>query len=864
MMSFRSFVACSCLLILAMFPASVQAYTDFDLDNRPLAQVETSGMTSDVEVFADRFAAVVESTDGGATTFLEIWDLADPEAPQLAATFPGYEGIIDIIGDGGLLVVEDADDGLVLIRADTGTPAVVGTLPTATSLILGSAAGTVYALDRNDGGSALHRLDAADPAAPSLAVVHEFELDPAEDGFDHLSRRGDRLMAWRMHRIAPQPNLIVFDVADPAAPAVLWAPNLFQPETYTAMVEGVFWRDRVWVFHVRGSYGSTSESIYADVYDFADPAQPSLQADDLFLRSITYPHHATAAREMGDWICVDAGDGEPIWVGLDGDLPLRRERLPWSGRTFDHAGATVVQCEDASFHTCRIDDPTRLPVNGDLEPGHEVGPLCARIGERVYSIERRLFDISDYGYWAKTYFLEADLGTLEGAKIGGGDYEYNRYWTWTSVAVVGDRIFFTDTDGRFAVMDPAAKSTSSFPDYTVFPLVSDLTGLGLRSDRIVRHGDHLLIATLSTACSGEWVVWDVSDAAAPAQIATLDMPSAHAVDIHGDVLSFLSPDGLHVYDVADPLAPVELAHAPQIEGRQLVSTASTLYGLDGEDLFTVDVSNPSLPTEIGRLTIPGARHLAVGDRAAYVPNDWGTNVVDIRDPGSPTLKGIDTGYVSSSVHCVDDKLLALGYWDVLSRIWTADRDILDDTATPVFLSRFIAEPAGSGARISWSAPGARAADFRLIARSPGTADRVLAVDAIPGGAFIAMDPAAAPGADVTYALYRGGSAGWSLLAEFRLDLPELRTTLEAPVPNPFNPTTSLSFTLDRAQHAELAVYDAQGRRVRTLVCGPCAAGETRVVWDGCEGDGSAAASGVYFARLESEGEVLTRKMVLMK
>ena len=83
-------------------------------------------------------------------------------------------------------------------------------------------------------------------------------------------------------------------------------------------------------------------------------------------------------------------------------------------------------------------------------------------------------------------------------------------------------------------------------------------------------------------------------------------------------------------------------------------------------------------------------------------------------------------------------------------------------------------------------------------------------------------------------------------------------------PNPFNPKTEIRFTLAAAGAATLRVFDTQGRLVRTLVDGPLAAGEQRVVWDGADGDGHRAASGVYFYRLEAEGRSATRRMVLLK
>jgi Ca-activated chloride channel family protein len=89
--------------------------------------------------------------------------------------------------------------------------------------------------------------------------------------------------------------------------------------------------------------------------------------------------------------------------------------------------------------------------------------------------------------------------------------------------------------------------------------------------------------------------------------------------------------------------------------------------------------------------------------------------------------------------------------------------------------------------------------------------------------------------------------------------------LEPNFPNPFNPSTTIRFHLERTGPASLTVYDATGRRVRTLVDGEVlAAASHSVEWDGRDSAGEPVASGVYLYSLESGAEQLTRKMVLMK
>ncbi|MFZ5432937.1 MAG: YCF48-related protein [Calditrichota bacterium] len=78
-------------------------------------------------------------------------------------------------------------------------------------------------------------------------------------------------------------------------------------------------------------------------------------------------------------------------------------------------------------------------------------------------------------------------------------------------------------------------------------------------------------------------------------------------------------------------------------------------------------------------------------------------------------------------------------------------------------------------------------------------------------------------------------------------------------PNPFNPSTTLSFDLPRADHARLAVYDITGRLTAVLADDDFTAGTHRIRFDG-----TTLASGIYFARLETAGKQQIHKLVLMK
>jgi hypothetical protein len=83
-------------------------------------------------------------------------------------------------------------------------------------------------------------------------------------------------------------------------------------------------------------------------------------------------------------------------------------------------------------------------------------------------------------------------------------------------------------------------------------------------------------------------------------------------------------------------------------------------------------------------------------------------------------------------------------------------------------------------------------------------------------------------------------------------------------PNPFNPSTTIRFSLPRSGHARLGVYDTAGRLVAVLLDEYAGTGTTTIEWDGRNRNGRSAPSGVYFYRLTAAGVSTTRKMLLLK
>lgn len=109
---------------------------------------------------------------------------------------------------------------------------------------------------------------------------------------------------------------------------------------------------------------------------------------------------------------------------------------------------------------------------------------------------------------------------------------------------------------------------------------------------------------------------------------------------------------------------------------------------------------------------------------------------------------------------------------------------------------------------------------------------------------------------------------WSLRGTTRaadeMQAVSYRNHLAMAAPNPFNPTTTINYSMKAAGQVRLTVFNLRGIAVATLIDRHQAAGPHSVTWYGLDDEGSRVASGAYFYRLETEGFSETKKMLLLK
>jgi NAD(P)H-hydrate repair Nnr-like enzyme with NAD(P)H-hydrate dehydratase domain len=108
---------------------------------------------------------------------------------------------------------------------------------------------------------------------------------------------------------------------------------------------------------------------------------------------------------------------------------------------------------------------------------------------------------------------------------------------------------------------------------------------------------------------------------------------------------------------------------------------------------------------------------------------------------------------------------------------------------------------------------------------------------------------------------------WSVIVPVSNDNNEttpLVTGIVSNYPNPFNPNTTIMYSLHQESPVNITIYDIKGKVVRSIACGSQTAGLHNVAWDGLNNNKKSVASGIYYVRMTSDDGNYTRKITLMK
>ena len=96
------------------------------------------------------------------------------------------------------------------------------------------------------------------------------------------------------------------------------------------------------------------------------------------------------------------------------------------------------------------------------------------------------------------------------------------------------------------------------------------------------------------------------------------------------------------------------------------------------------------------------------------------------------------------------------------------------------------------------------------------------------------------------------------------DVAPIVTSLDKNYPNPFNPETTIRFSIKETGMVKLSVYNMKGQLIRKLLNTSLSSGQHHVVWNGKDENGKTVASGLYLYKMDTANYTSTQKMMLMK
>jgi hypothetical protein len=192
-----------------------------------------------------------------------------------------------------------------------------------------------------------------------------------------------------------------------------------------------------------------------------------------------------------------------------------------------------------------------------------------------------------------------------------------------------------------------------------------------------------------------------------------------------------------------------------------------------------------------------------------------------------------------------------------------------DIKVGTLLQSFAATLAGSAMEVAWtlSEAGANVRFVVLRSSASGAFEELASPQIVRDGlSFSCTDRSVEPGASYRYRVDVVDEDGSRTLFETEaISTPEMPLTLHQNHPNPFNPSTVISFYAPVLSAVTLDVYDSSGRLVaRLLDHAMKQKGTHSIEWRGLDSSGRSVSSGVYFYRLTTGKETISKKMVLLR
>ncbi len=193
----------------------------------------------------------------------------------------------------------------------------------------------------------------------------------------------------------------------------------------------------------------------------------------------------------------------------------------------------------------------------------------------------------------------------------------------------------------------------------------------------------------------------------------------------------------------------------------------------------------------------------------------------------------------------------------------------EDVKVGTLLTNCAASCSGSAIEVTWRLSEAAAGMYFVVLRACGPTEAFIGMPNVEIKrdrlSFSFHDSKIEPGSTYRYRVDLYNEGGRSVLFETQaISTPVMPITLYQNRPNPFNPSTAITYHIPDRYHVRLAVYDSSGRPVARLVDALEEKGFHSIEWNGRDEEGRSVASGVYFYRLVAGKHAISKKMMLIR
>lgn len=382
------------------------------------------------------------------------------------------------------------------------------------------------------------------------------------------------------------------------------------------------------------------------------------------------------------------------------------------------------------------------------------------------------------------------------------------------------------------------------------------------SNRVTVIGTHAYV----TDETGGISIVDVSGSDTLLEVSTIEGPELPSgLDVAGNLLLIADqPNGLWIADISDIANPHVVGSASVDGWTSDVATDGEYAFVTGgsQGLLVFDISEPLAPTVIGRSnTNDFAIEIIVSEQYAYVSDRYaGVLVFDLSNPAHPIAVG---KYPAS-----DEPLwvIYLAKWgNTLVLAASSEVFILDvaDPLEPKLIGSYVSSGiqdvslTGDLLFLATARKGIEVVDIS----DPDSPKKVSTYDTDGMAMGVTARDTLVYVADYT-SLLRFHLLGTSNSNGHGVIPSDLR--IDPGYPNPFNPSTTIDYSIPRTSRLNLSVYNILGQKVTTLVDAVKSAGSYSATWSGTDDAGRSVASGVYLCTIKAGGVYRTIKLVKAK